>query len=73
MSSAKRYRILCHKCHHYFAIFAAVHHTIDIAQWMKEKAQSHDCKAHAEILAKAREPRPVNPLKASKKSQAQQA
>ncbi len=68
MASVKRYRIYCHKCSHYFAVFAALYHTVDVAKWMKEKAETHDCKAHAEALAKAREPRPINPLKASKKS-----
>ena len=68
MATVKRYRVFCHKCNHYFAIFAALYHTIDAAKWMKDKADSHDCTAHAEALAKARTPRPVNPLKASKKS-----
>ena len=68
MASVKRYRVFCQRCHHHFAIFAALYHTINVAAWTKEKADSHDCKAHAEMLAKARLPRPVNPLKASKKS-----
>ena len=42
--------------------------TINAEQWMQEKADNHDCKAHAEAVAKARAPRLVNPLKASKKS-----
>jgi hypothetical protein len=68
MATVKRYRVFCHKCRHHFAVFAALFHTISAEQWMKEKADNHDCKAHAEALAKARAPRPVNPLKASKKS-----
>ena len=68
MASIKRYQIFCHKCRHHFAVFAAVYHTVNVAQWLKEKSEAHDCKAHTEMLAKAREPRPVNPLKASKKS-----
>jgi len=68
MASVKRYQIFCHKCRHQFAIFAAICHTVDVARWLKDKADAHDCKAHAEFLAKAREPRPINPLKLSKKS-----
>jgi len=68
MASSKRYQIFCHKCNQYFAVFAALYHTVNAAQWMKEKADAHDCKAHADALAKARDPRPVNPIKASKKS-----
>jgi hypothetical protein len=68
MATVKRYRILCPKCNHHFAVFAALYHTINAAEWMKEKADTHDCKAHADAMAKARAPRNVNPIKASKKS-----
>jgi hypothetical protein len=67
MATVKRYQINCSKCHHNFPVFAALYHTIDVDAWMKEKAESHDCKAYADALAKAREPRPINPIKASKK------
>lgn len=67
MATVKRYQILCPKCNHHFPIFAALYHTVDVDHWIKEKAETHDCKAYAELLAKAREPRPINPLKASKK------
>jgi hypothetical protein len=68
MASVKRYQVYCSKCQHQFAVFAAIYHTVNVAQWLKEKADNHDCKAHGDAVAKAREPRPVNPLKASKKS-----
>lgn len=67
MATVKRYQILCPKCHHHFPVFAALYHTVDVDSWMKEKAEGHDCKTYADMLAKAREPRPINPLKASKK------
>ncbi|MGE0102976.1 MAG: hypothetical protein AB7H86_09680 [Blastocatellales bacterium] len=67
MATVKRYSILCPKCNHKFPIFAALHNTIDVDEWIKEKADNHDCKAYADQLAKERAPRPVNPLKASKK------
>ena len=67
MATVKRYRIHCPKCNQQFAVFAVLYHTVDAEQWMKEKAETHDCKAYAEAMRKAREPRPVNPIKASKK------
>ena len=67
MATVKRYRIYCSKCSQHFAVFAALFHTIDAEAWMKEKAENHDCKAHAEAMAKARSPRALNPIKASKK------
>jgi len=42
-------------------------HTVDVNTWMKDKADNHDCKAYADQMAKERAPRPINPLKASKK------
>jgi hypothetical protein len=68
MATVKRYSIFCSKCNHKFPIFASLHHSIDVDQWIKEKSENHDCKAYAEQLIKERAPRPVNPLKASKKS-----
>ena len=38
-----------------------------IDAWLKEKADNHDCKAFADQLARERAPRPINPLKDSKK------
>lgn len=67
MATVKRYNILCQKCHHKFPIFASLHHSIEVDGWLKDKAENHDCKAYADQLAKERSPRPVNPLKASKK------
>jgi len=42
-------------------------HTVDVNTWMKDKGDNHDCKAYADQMAKERAPRPINPLKASKK------
>jgi hypothetical protein len=67
MATVKRYQIPCPKCHHNFPIFAALYHTVDVDQWIREKAESHDCKGYADMLAKSRAPRAVNPIKASKK------
>ena len=67
MATVKRYQILCGKCHHHFSVFAAVSHSVSIDEWTKEKSENHDCKAYADALAKARAPRPINPIKASKK------
>jgi len=67
MATAKRYSILCPKCHNHFPVFAALYHTIDIDQWVREKADAHDCKAFADMKAKAQEPKNTNPIKASKK------
>ncbi|HZS03476.1 MAG TPA: hypothetical protein VFD58_01255 [Blastocatellia bacterium] len=67
MASVKRYNIFCQKCQHNFPVFASVYHTIDVDKWVKEKADSHDCKSYADALAKARAPRPINPIKLSKK------
>ena len=39
----------------------------DIDQWIREKADAHDCKAFADMKAKAQEPKNTNPIKASKK------
>ena len=67
MATVKRYQILCPKCHHNFPVFAALYHTIDVDQWLKERGDSHDCKAYADAMSKSREPRLLNPIKASKK------
>ena len=67
MATVKRYQILCQKCQHNFPVFAALYHNVDVDGWIKEKAENHDCKAYADHLAKAREPRNLNPIKASKK------
>ena len=67
MATVKRYSIFCQKCNHKFPVFAMVPHTVDVNTWMKDKADNHDCKAYADQMAKERAPRPVNPLKASKK------
>ncbi|MBK6796563.1 MAG: hypothetical protein IPG76_07170 [Acidobacteria bacterium] len=68
MATVKRFSIFCPKCHHRFSLFAMLHHNIDVDAWVKEKADNHDCKAYADQMAKERAPRPVNPIKASKKS-----
>jgi len=68
MATVKRYSVFCQKCNQKFPVFAALHHSIDADQWLKDKATNHDCKAFAEQLAKERSPRPINPIKASKKS-----
>lgn len=67
MATVKRYQILCAKCHHHFPVFAALSHSVSLDEWTKEKSENHDCKAYADALAKARAPRPINPIKASKK------
>src|SRR5262245_1387450 len=67
MATVKRYLIFCSKCNHKFPIFASLPHTIDVNTWIKEKSDTHDCKAYNDQLAKERAPRPINPLKASKK------
>jgi hypothetical protein len=67
MATVKRYNIFCPKCQHKFPVFASIHHTIDIDGWVKEKSDTHDCKAYADQLAKERAPRALNPIKASKK------
>lgn len=67
MATVKRYLIHCPKCNHDFSVFASLFHTIDFDSWVKDKATNHDCKAYADQLAKERAPRPINPLKASKK------
>lgn len=67
MATVKRYHILCPKCHRSFPVFAALYSTIDADQWLRDRAESHDCKAYADSVAKAREPKHVNPIKASKK------
>ena len=67
MASVKKYTIYCSKCQQNFSVFASVYHTIDVDKWIREKADNHDCKAYADALAKARAPRPINPIKLSKK------
>jgi hypothetical protein len=67
MATVKRYQILCGKCHHHFPVFAALSHTVSVDTWAKEKSESHDCKAYADMIAKARIPKNVNPIKLSKK------
>jgi len=67
MATVKRYTVFCQKCNHKFPVFAVLHHSIDADAWIKEKANNHDCKAYADQLAKESAPRPVNPIKASKK------
>ena len=67
MATVKRYLIFCQKCNHEFPVFASLPHTLEVNDWMKEKAETHDCKAYADQLIKERAPRPINPLKASKK------
>ena len=68
MATVKRYSIYCQKCQHKFSVFAMLPHTVEVEGWVKEKSDNHDCKAYADQLAKARAPRPVNPIKASKKA-----
>ncbi|MFN0087585.1 MAG: hypothetical protein ACKVX9_19500 [Blastocatellia bacterium] len=68
MATVKRYLIFCQKCNHKFSVFAALPHTVVVDAWVKDKAENHDCKAYADQLVKERAPRPVNPLKASKKN-----
>lgn len=68
MATVKRFLIFCPKCNQKFPVFAALPHTVNVDAWTKEKSDTHDCKAYADQLAKERAPRPVNPLKASKKS-----
>ena len=68
MATVKRYSIFCQKCNQKFPVFAMLPHTVNVNVWTKDKADNHDCKAYADQLAKERAPRPVNPLKASKKS-----
>lgn len=67
MATVKKYSIFCPKCQHKFAVFASLHHSINADTWMKDKSDNHDCKVYADQLAKERSPRPVNPIKASKK------
>jgi hypothetical protein len=67
MATVKRYSIHCSKCTQNFPVFAMLPHSVDADAWMKDKAANHDCKAYADQLAKERAPRPINPLKASKK------
>jgi hypothetical protein len=67
MATVKRYTIYCQKCQHKFPVFAMLPHTIDLDDWLKEKADNHDCKSFLAQLAKEQAPRPINPLKASKK------
>jgi hypothetical protein len=67
MATVKKYVIHCQKCDHDFPVFASLYHSINPDAWMKDKADNHDCKAYADQLAKERAPRPINPLKASKK------
>jgi len=68
MATVKRYLIFCPKCNHKFPVFAVLPHTVAADVWTKEKSDTHDCKTYADQLAKERAPRPINPLKASKKS-----
>lgn len=67
MATVKRYNILCPKCHHHFPVFAALYYTVNLDNWIQERAANHDCKAFADALKKAREPKNLNPIKASKK------
>jgi hypothetical protein len=67
MASVKKYNVFCSKCQQSFPIFASVYHTIDVDKWLREKSDSHDCKAYSDAMAKARAPRNLNPIKASKK------
>jgi len=67
MATVKRYSVYCQKCNEKFPVFAMLPHTVDVNKWMKDKSDNHDCKAYADQLAKERTPRPINPLKASKK------
>ena len=67
MATVKRYSIFCAKCNQKFPVFAMLPHTVDVNDWTKDKSDNHDCKAYADQMAKERTPRPINPLKASKK------
>lgn len=67
MATVKRYQIHCPKCNHNFPVFAALYYTVDVDKWIQEKSDTHDCKAYSDQLEKARAPRALNPIKASKK------
>jgi hypothetical protein len=69
MPSFKKYTIHCKNCPEptNYTVFASIYHTIDVDQWMRDKEQNCDCKAISDALAKARAPRPINPIKLSKK------
>ncbi|MDX2033764.1 MAG: hypothetical protein SF339_24020 [Blastocatellia bacterium] len=69
MATVKKYKVICRNCTEALSyyVFASLYHTIDARQWLEEKTQNCDCKAILDQQAKDRAPRPLNPIKASKK------
>lgn len=69
MPSVKKYKVSCRNCADSvsYYVFASLYHTVNVSQWLEDKALNCDCKAILDQQAKDRAPRPVNPLKASKK------
>jgi hypothetical protein len=65
--SARAVRLVCPKCTSKFTVVAFVSQTINAIEYWRERAEQHDCDAHAKALASARSGDGTkNPLKASK-------
>ncbi len=71
MATVKKYKVICRNCAEAvtYYVFALLPHTVDKQKWMDDKMSNCDCKAILDQQAKDRAPRPINPLKASKKGQ----
>src|SRR5215813_10497751 len=65
--SARAVRLTCPKCASRFTIVAFLSQAITAAEYWKQRAEEHDCDAHAKAMAAMRNSDGTkNPLKASK-------
>ena len=65
--SGRAVRLTCPKCASKFTIVAFLSQAISAAEYWKQRADEHDCEAHAKAMAAMRNSDGTkNPLKASK-------
>lgn len=65
--AARGVRLMCPKCASAFTVVAYISQGIDAATYWKQRAEEHDCAAHAKAIdAMQRSDGTKNPLKASK-------
>ena len=70
MAVVKKYKVICRNCTEALSyyVFASLYHTINVKAWLNEKSANCDCKGILDQQSKDGAPRPVNPIKASKKA-----
>ena len=65
--SARAVRLTCPKCASKFTIVAFLSQAITAAEYWRQRAEEHDCEAHAKAMSAMRNSDGTkNPLKASK-------